>query len=305
MRKTALSFYLDDTNPYDAPAEALKEFLDFCSSEGIRGESSIILGFGAARHGLLSRPQTDQQRAFLHQVRRAYDCGLDGHMELMTHGSLFDFDAGSAPSDAIHEGLWLHEPAVSVDAYESYFEHIAQEAEQVGLAFTGVTWPGCDCAACNRRYAELRRVASSGVNPNVWTALRNLARRNRFRGNAIPCFTFSGPKARPTMMAGDGRHGVWDLMPNVGDQLGSYTNSQDKVDPDYYITADGTAGRVVELAATGEPHCIFYAHWQGLNPFTGVGWQAFIQVVQRIQKHLGDRVEWLKPSDYASRLQAL
>lgn len=36
----------------------------------------------------------------------------------MIHRGLFDFDATREPPDAVHEGLWLHEPEVSVEQYE-------------------------------------------------------------------------------------------------------------------------------------------------------------------------------------------
>ena len=37
----------------------------------------------------------------------------------------------------------------------------------------------------------------------------------------------------------DGQHGVYDLMPNARDFFGIWENDPKKVNPDYYITADG------------------------------------------------------------------
>ena len=48
--------------------------------------------------------------------------------------------------------------------------------------------------------------------------------------------------------------------------------------------------------------CIFYAHWQGLNPANGVGWNAFRTVVHRIGKHLSNQVIWQRPSAYTDGL---
>jgi hypothetical protein len=78
----------------------------------------------------------------------------------------------------------------------------------------------------------------------------------------------------------------------------------DHVDADYYITADGEGGRIVELLRAGAPYCAFYMHWQGVNPHDGVGWEAFTQVVRRVQTFLGDQVEWMRPSDLAERVHA-
>jgi hypothetical protein len=303
MAKTAISFYLDDTNPYVAPPEAFRQFLDFCAAEGVKGESSLILGIGAQEHGLLSRPSTAEQREFLAQVRRGRELGIDAHMEIMTHSGLFDFDSLSAPARAVHEGLWLHEPGIARDEYEAYFEHIVEEAARVEVVYAGVTWPGCGCEACEKRFAELKQAGSYRVNPEVWQALLRLAQRGRFSGPAVPCFTFSFDEETPKAMARDGKYGVWDLMPNAGDYLGSYSNSPERASVDYYIGDDGTTGRLVELVQAGAPHALFYAHWQGLNPAKGVGWEAFTQLVRRANRFLGDRVEWVRPSDLAARLQ--
>lgn len=294
MAKTSLSFYLDDTAPYGLPADTFQRFLDFVSSEGIAGESSVILGHSSASHGLLSRPTTKLQEAYIEQLQRAFECGVDTHMEVMTHGGLFDFGKGLVPEGAIHEGVWLHEPAVTRETYEAYFDHIIAEGERIGVRFTGVTWPGCSCDPCTRRYAELRRSPTFGINPGVWQALLSLAKRGRFRGPTIPCFTDGNREMR--RMAADGDFGVYDLPPNAADRFGIWENDPGRVDADYYITPDGHSGRIVELVRAGVPYCLFYAHWQGLNPATGVGWEAFTQVVHRVREFLGDRVIWKRPS---------
>jgi hypothetical protein len=298
-----LSFYVDDTGPYGRPVEAFKTFLDFVSGEGIAGESSLILGAGQEEHGLLSRPTTREQEAFIEQVRRAFDCGVDSHMELMTHGGLYDFDTGCVPEGAMHEGIWLHEPEVSAEAYYDYFRHIIEEGDRVGVRFTGVTWPGCGCEACTKRYAELARGGAAEPNPALWQALLRLAKEGGFRGKTVPCFTLT-PRDELLLMASEGECGVYDFYPNARDKFGIWENDPAKVDADYYITADGRSGRIVELVRTGAPYCLFYAHWQGLNPANGVGWEAFRQVVSRVRKHLAGQVEWMRPSEYTERVHA-
>jgi len=297
MHKTVLSFYCDDTSPYDLPMGTFKTFLDFVSSEGIAGESSVILGYRFAEHGLLSHPTTDLEYAYVEQLQRAFACGIDTHMELMTHQGLYDFQADHVPEGAVHEGVWLYEPAISVEVYESYFEHIVAEGEKIGVRFTGLTWPGCGCEVCTRRYRELRAGGFTEINPNVWQALLNLAKRARFRGHTVPCFIGSEEEQYAVRLkAGDGVCGVYDLPPNAADRFGIWLNDPDYVDADYYISADGESGRIVELVRAGAPYCLFYAHWQGLNPANGVGWEAFTRVIGRIQKFLRDRVVWMRPS---------
>ncbi len=303
MEKTILSFYCDDTNLYHAPPEAFKTFLDFASAEGIAGESSVIFGYNWSEHGLTSRPTTSAQSAYLEQVQRAFTCGIDSQFELMTHAGLFDFAQVNIPAGAIHEGVWLFEPAVTVQAYETYINSILEEGERLGIRFTGLTQPGCSCDVCNRRYQELHAAGITAPNPNVWQALLNLVIAGKFRGPSVPCF-FGGAleQGSARMMAGDGLHGVYDLPPNTEDRFGLWLNARDRVNVDYYITADGQSGRIVDLVHAHATYCLFYAHWQGLNPANGVGWYAFTQMVQRVQKNLYQDILWMRPSEYTNRL---
>jgi hypothetical protein len=303
VEKTVLSFYCDDTNPYTAPPEAFKTFLNFTASEGIAGEASVIFGYDWAENGLISRPATRDQSAYLEQVQRAFSCGIDSHFELMTHDGLFDFDTGQIPPGAIHEGLWMFEPTVSVAEYEAYFANILAEGERLGIRFTGLTQPGCGCPACSQRFRELNVVNMNEPNPNVWQALLNLAKTGRFRGPTVPCF-FGGALEHGSArrVASGERHAVYDFQPNTEDRFGLWLNAPDRVDVDYYITADGQSGRIVDLARAGAPYCLFYAHWQGLNPVNGVGWKAFTQMVQRVQKYLQEEVIWMRPNAYTNQL---
>ena len=303
MEKTVLSFYVDDTNPYIAPPEAFKTFLDFVSAEGAAGESSVLLGYDWAGHGHLRSPGVVDRDAYIEQVRRAYSCGVDSHCELYTHSGRFDFNEKRMPAGAIHEGLWLYEPAVSLEAYESYFGSILTEGDRLDIRFTGLTWPGCGCPACNQRYQELHDAGVDDPNPNVWQALLNLAKAGRFRGRSVPCF-FGGELevAQAHQTAGDSQYGVFTLPPNAGDHFGIWLNDPQSVDADYYITADGQSGRLVELVRAQVPYALFFTHWQGLNPANGVGWEAFTQVVRRVQRYLRDQVVWMRPSQYTDSL---
>ncbi len=301
-RKTVLSFYCDDTGPYTAGVKAFETFLDFCAEQKIAGESSLILGGGG--HCMARKPN-EEEAAYLKQVARALSCGIDTHMEIMTHGAQFDFETNRPKEGAIHEGLWLHEPAVAAEEYERYFASIIAEGDRAGVKFTGFTWPGCGCGPCTKRYAELRAKGVKDPNPAMWKALLSLAKKDKFRGRTVPCFFGSSETDFGChRKASDGDCGVYDLMPNAGDHFGIWENNPARVDPDYYITADGKAGIIVRHVAAGAPYCIWYAHWQGLNPAKGVGWKAFVTVVERIKKHLAERVVWMRPSEITARYHA-
>jgi len=298
-QKMVLSFYCDDTGPYTAGAKALQTFLEYCAEQGIAGESSLILG---ASGRSMSRHPNDDEQAYLSLVKRALQCGIDTHMEIMTHGGLFDFEKDCVPEKAVHEGLWLYEPEVTVEQYKRYFASIIAEGKRRGIRFTGLTWPGCGCEACTKRYAELRAKGFTEPNPAVWKALLSLAKEGEFRGRTVPCF-FGSSETDYGMRrkASDGEYAVYDFIPNAKDNFGIWENAPTHVDPDYYITADGKSGIVARHLEAGAPYCLWYSHWQGLNPAKGVGWQAFTTVVGRIRKHLRERVVWLRPSEVSER----
>src|SRR5512140_2404262 len=101
-RKTVLSFYCDDASPYVAGAKAFETFLDYCADHRIAGEATCLLG---SQGYSICRNPTEEEQAFLKEVRRAWQCGIDTHMEMMTHRGLFDFQ-GNRETDGIgHEGL--------------------------------------------------------------------------------------------------------------------------------------------------------------------------------------------------------
>ena len=81
------------------------------------------------------------------------------------------------------------------------------------------------------------------------------------------------------------------------DYFGSYRNSIDYTNPDYYITEDGKSGIILQHLENNSPYCIWYMHWQGMNPEKGIGWETFKTVINRIRKHLTDQALWMRPSD--------
>ena len=189
MVKTIFSFYCDDTSPFTSPAGAFKTFLDFTSSEGIAGESSVILAFDWAERGKrLHQPTTHIEREYIRQLQRAPNCGIEANFELMTHAGRFDFERQLIPEGIQHEGVWLYEPAVTVVEYEAYFSQIVNAAERIGVHFSGMTQPGCGCPVCFERHQQLHSGDQSKPNPNVFQALWNLGRLGKLRGTSAACF---------------------------------------------------------------------------------------------------------------------
>jgi hypothetical protein len=293
--KMILSFYMDDTNPVIVKAEAFRYFLDYCNGFGIRGESSIILGYSGKS---LAYEPDDNEKVYLWQAKQAWEKGIDSHMEIMTHGELWNFVSSRKNESGIHEGLWLHEPSVTVNEYRDYFVSILEEGARAGIRFTGLTWPGCGCDVCTKRYSELKMTGPLKISNAAFEALLNLARENRFRGRVLPVFYESSETDFNIFRrAAEGEYGVYDIQPNCGDHFGIWENSNDHVDPDYYISEDGKSGILIRHYENNAPYAMWYMHWQGVNPENGKGWKAFQTVNARIRKLMPDKIAWMRPSD--------
>ena len=209
--------------------------------------------------------------------------------------------SGKKNEEGIHEGLWLHEPEVSAEEYRQYFSDILDEAARSGIKYTGLTWPGCGCEACTQRYSQLKESGPLHLNQAVFEALLNLAREGRFRNRVLTVFyEASETDFGIFRRAAEGKYAVYDLMPNAMDYFGIWENAPEKADPDYYISDDGKDGIIVKHLENNSPYCMWYMHWQGLNPENGVGWDVFKTVTSRIKKHLSDKVVWMRPGDIAT-----
>ena len=241
--RTVLSFYCDDTNPYVAGAKPFEVFLDYCAEHRLAGESSTILGMGG--HSMCRKPNEEEQ-AFLHQVaqrlemRHRHAHGIDDAPRPLrlrrqpradrhwARGALA-LRAGS-PRGAIPALLRQHHRGRSASGRQVHRTHLA--------------W----LRLRRLHAARMRNCAGAHKEPNpaMWTALLNLAKEGKFRGRTVPCFFGSSETDYGIhRKAADGEHAVFDLMPNAKDCFGIWENNPARVDPDYYISANGKSGIVV------------------------------------------------------------
>ena len=299
MRRTAMSLFIDDTEP--RPPGVFGQVLDFLAAQGVRGKVSAIPGLNVGHDAAtLGKSDLPRVQAYVAELARADACGFDLHMELMTHNNLWDFATGTQRTEGPHESIWIYDPEVSVAEYEAYFGGVLDNLAPRGLVINGVTVPGCDCEACDTKWETLQAKGYSNVSVNAWQALLNLAAAGRFGVPVVAVFSDESDAAHPTrMIARRGDFGVYDarLDMSVEDLIGFRG-----IDPDFYITEDGQSGRIAELVHAGAAQCFFVAHWHTMNPRHSQGWEAFQAIIRRINATLGDRIEWVKPSEYGQRL---
>lgn len=292
--RTRVSFFLDDVAPYATgvpgregelcpiDAAALEEVLDYLKARGLAGAISVIPGMG----GLLTRPKDAHERTFAEVVGRFHDYPVDAHMEIMTHGPLFAFSRRTPVQRDLTEAAWLDDHTVSVEACRDYFLGTIRIGRELGVCYTGLSTPG----------------THPDMNPNVWTALLELAEAGEFANPVVPVFATieegTIPMA-PRAKAVRGRFGVYNMPSGVWDYFASWRNSPDWVDVDHYLDAEGN-GYLASLIKAESPMALFHMHWQGLNPQTGLGWKAFQEMIDRLMSQFGDRMVWQRPSEIAA-----
>lgn len=302
MKRTALSLFVDDT--HFEPAGQFRSLVDFCITQGVRGKVSLIPALNGTLTGLATgRPDPGAEAWFLRQLSRAAAHGMDIHMELMTHGKLWDFAAGSQRSDGPCEGIWLYDPAVSQAEYEAYLGAILDHAARCGVTINGVSVPGCACQDCTRRWADLQAQGCFSVSDNAYAALLGLAAGGRMGVASVAVYADEADAAHPTrLILSTAGLSVYDarLDMSVEDLIGFGGQH----DADFYISADGRQGRIADLVLAGADQCFFCAHWFAMNPTRPQGWRVFQEIIRRINATLGDKIEWVRPSDHGARLLA-
>jgi hypothetical protein len=298
--RTAISVFIDDTHV--DPKGVFAQLADFCIAEHLKGKVSLIPSFsGSPRRGRpLGLDTSEEGREFLAGLRRLAAHGFDVHMELMTHDKLWDFETGEQRRDGPCEGIWLYDPTVHAEAYEKYFSGVLDVAAAGGVAINGISVPGCDCEDCASTWAAYETGGHDNLSSGAWQALLNLARRGRFGVPVVAVYSDEMDEAHPTrIMRSDGGYGVYDcrMDMSVQDQIGFSGN-----DADFYISADGRSGRIVDLVTSGATQCFFCSHWFSMNPTQPKGWETFRTIIRRINDHLDGRIEWMTPSDFGKRL---
>lgn len=295
--KTRVSFFVDDVGAYTTgvpgkprdevcpvDASALKDFLDYVKDKQIACAISVIPGWAGA---LLTKPKNDHEQRFAEALATIKDYPVDAHMEIMTHSQLFDFSTMTFRSDRT-EMEWLDDHNVSVQEYRDYFLNTIKVGRELGVCYSGLSTPG----------------THPDMNPNVWTALLDLAEAGEFPNYAVPVFATieEGPDTfSPRAIAKRDKFAVYDMPSGVWDHFASWRNSPDWMSVDHYLNPEGN-GHLAAIIKAGSPMALFHAHWQGLNPQTGLGWKTFQDMIDRLMKIYGDRIIWQRPSEIAQQI---
>lgn len=281
--------------PHEIPDDFVRRFAGWCAEHGVKGKYSIV-PFPACV-GRVDRElpgwTREELRDSLKLVRDRMLPHWDIHPEMVTHTRVIDTRTGHPYEQRTPEFMenwrWCGgKSAEQIAEYVAYALRILKNAE---LPCEGVTSPGGFGSDAKPEYSKavlmaVREVFGTEVPHYFLQAIGQGDASVMPRVENAAGLDTSDPRC------------IVSIVSCTGDWTGNWDCSTTP-DPDRYISADLQKGRVPEIIARGEP-AVLLSHWTGIH-FNGreLGFQAFRQVVERLQQRYGKAVQWMKLRDIA------
>ena len=275
------------------PNSLAADFAATCEQHGVMGKFSLPpmpAALGRIDRSLVG-VSDKHRKGFLKIAHERIAPRFDITPELTTHLTAF------TPTDHnqhVWEDAWVAQ--ASADEIADYVTLSLKMLIEAGFRPNGVTSPWDTGSTNEEVYAE-----------GVCRAIYRVQRRKAswyFRA-------FAGDEpVGPFVKWRDKKRGlkIVSVPVNAGDvfwhtQYGSAAQAKRiaKAGVDQFLSADGKAGRIRELVDAEMPVTLA-THWQSLfsnGRFSGLAGLKLL--LERITKHFGDRIEWMRCSDLAKR----
>lgn len=280
--------------PVEIPDTFVRKFGEWCAEEGVKGKYSIVPY--PACVGRLDRVLPGWTRGELEQsidlVRTLMMPNWDIHPEMVTHTRVIDLSTGHPYEDASLKFMenWDWATGRSTDELASYMAYALKILKNIGLPCEGVTTPGGFASKARPQLAEgtfqsVRDVFQAEI-PHYFRDLSS-------EGTSSVAPLVQNVRKLNT----DNPECVVHVRGCTGDWTGGWDN-QTPEGADRFITADLSAGRMVDVIRRGEP-ALMVCHWTGIH-FNGreLGFEVFKEVVHRL-KSAFDNLIWMKLSEVA------
>ena len=270
------------------PDEFLPMFCDVIECRGIRGKFSVVPmpgNYGDIVNGIDGVPR-EKLDAWLDMLKARIMPLFSIGPEMLTHHKAVDLATGKARS--MNERDWAStQDRTTLTPYITAALTLLRDA---GIDSCGVTSPWDFGIEVEEEYVASISKAVYDVykKKNAWYFLRSL--RNT-------------PNAKPWAALDEDDRCVVSIPATTSDHFWQTINTDDTSDEfvsrvaDELITADGSAGEMVQVLETGG-YPILLTHWQSLvsnGLFTGL--RALDEVARRINEYYADRVEWMSAEE--------
>jgi len=271
------------------PNPFFKKFIDWTSAEGVKGKCSLLPcpgGLGRLDNAVTGY-SSEQLNELLNLFRNDYVAQFDITPEILTHTLVWSIQDKKTLPFSETEWLAQQDEATLTD----YMAEGLQILRNVGIIATGMTQPGYfkgDFAIYARAVLE----AEKRINGISRTYYFNDTEGENFKVQSKVVIADPAKNEYVVSIASGskGDEPFWHTLYGEGDP---------KKLADYYITEDGKEGRFIDLLSTDSP-LVFHVHGQTLySNGSEIGFHSLQEVVQRMHRHLRERIVWMKISDYA------
>lgn len=280
--------------PREIPDSFVRKFGEWSAEHGVKGKYSIVPY--PACVGRLDRMlpgwTVRELEESIDLVRTLMMPNWDIHPEMVTHTRVIDTKTGQPYPEFTTKYMenWDWCTGRSTDELADYMTYALRILQNIGLPCEGITTPGGFGSKARPQLAEgtaesLRAVFKAEI-PHYFRDLKS-----------------------------EGTESVAPLVQNVSGLdnddprcvvhvqgcTGDWTGGWDCTPPggvDKFITADGSAGRMVDVISRGEP-ALMLGHWTGIY-FNGqeTGFKIMQEMVKRLHARF-DNLHWMKLSEVA------
>ncbi len=270
----------------EVPNSFVTAFAEVVERTGMRGKFSLLpypIGLGRIDQGLTGVSSAELEE-FLTIVRERITPHFDISPEMLTHWNALDLPTGRLLPYWEHDWSRHQNRAVFIP----YISLALEILNNVDLPANGVTSPWDFGHGVEDEYVPAILAAQQAVNGFglTWYML-DWDGTSRSVPPRVMHLDAEAGTAVVSIVSGDGFDFAWqtqDGAPALVDRL---------------ITADGTNGRLVDLARAGSP-VAFLSHWQSLfSNGSGAGLLALEEVANRVAGHIGTSMRWTTASEVA------
>ncbi|HZT43564.1 MAG TPA: hypothetical protein VFA07_15475 [Chthonomonadaceae bacterium] len=279
------------------PLDFMQAWSTFAREAGLRGDFTVLpypAGLGRIDVGLEGYDR-GELRDWIGLAKEFIAPQFDIHCEILTHTNALDLSTWKLLPPSEHD--WMAEQDEATLA--NYFATAMQILGEAGLPNHGLTQP-CYYHGDESMYARAILTAEKQVNHRKVT--HNFLHMDGVAPFVPPRITHLDAAAGEAVVS------VWcaidDFIWNTQERQAPEATMSPEALADRFVTADGQAGRLVELINGGGP-LVLVTHWQSLySNGSRLGLRTYQEVVARVRALWSDRLAWRKLSEIASQFLA-
>jgi hypothetical protein len=280
--------------PREIPDSFVRKFGEWSAQHGVKGKYSIVPY--PACVGRLDRIlpgwTAPELEASIDLVRTLMLPNWDIHPEMVTHTRVIDTKTGHPFPEMSTKFMenWDWCTGRSTDEIADYMSYALRILRNIGLPCEGITTPG---GFGSKARPQLAEAAAQSLRAVFQAEIPHYFRDLKSQGAESVAPLVQNVSGLDT----DDPRCVVHVLGCTGDWTGGW-NCTEPGGVDKFITADGSAGRMVDVITRGEP-AMMLAHWTGIY-FNGeeTGFKIMQEMVKRLHSRF-DNLLWMKLSEVA------